>query len=448
MNHKSDNRPDKDRPQRSERDNRDRSRRPERDSRDDRPQKSGRDGSYPRRTERDNRDRPQRSERDNRDRSRRPERDSRDDRPQKSGRDGSYPRRTERDNRDRPQRSERDARDRPQRTERDNRDRPQRSERDSRDNRPYRTDQDKSADDIPTVRDTAAKVYAHWLRHPSRIDVAAQQILKQRSSGAKTARWSPRDKALFQELIYGVVRYHGRIEWLVNELSSKNPPSDHLAYASVAIGIYQLLYLDRVPAYAAVDAAVSIVRYAAGEMTSKWANAVLRKVSAAPEEFRTSVPQTKDPLYALSILHSYPLWMIEHWHRTMNMEMLERFLIWNNGRPHIFLRTNTTRIDPEKLASLLTNNFDHHSKIDPNFLSLEHSGSSGGDDDDGVGGDVDHWKLVKSGLASVQDVSQGLVSRLLDPQDVEEILDLCSAPGGKTGHLAELSPNCRIIATD
>ena len=89
-------------------------------------------------------------------------------------------------------------------------------------------------------------------------------------------------------------------------------------------------------------------------------------------------------------------------------------------------------------------NIGHPTKIDPNFLVLDHSGSGSA----GRVGDIAHLKLVKNGLASVQDVSQGLASRLLDPQDVEEILDLCSAPGGKTGHLAELSPNCRIIATD
>ncbi len=308
-----------------------------------------------------------------------------------------------------------------------------------------------------TPREAAVRDYVLWLKSSKRIDHITNQTLDQQ-------KWEDRDKALFNELINGVVRHHGRIEWIIKELSKKGLNRDHFANASAAIGIYQLLYLDRVPAYAAVDAAVDITSRRVGDAASKWVNAILRQISNDIDHWKTAVPITDNTRTKLAQLHSYPTWMAERWgkqfyktdqilHRKkmqlarsevdkpippVRDAQLEQFLIWSNRRPNITIRVNTHRTTQDELiGKFKRHNIGFHvTKLDPLFINLEHSFTPS------------DLNMAKNGLVSVQDVSQGLVAKLVAPQPKELILDLCAAPGGKTGHLAELCPECQVIATD
>jgi len=140
----------------------------------------------------------------------------------------------------------------------------------------------------------------------------------------------------------------------------------------------------------------------------------------------------------LSVEYSYPRWMVSRWANQLGANELIEFLQWGNRRPHVTLRVNRLKSTPEELRAKLTEkgiaSITHPGF--PEFLSLEHTGETG-------------WQeLFTLGIASAQDISQGIVARLVDPQLGEEILDFCSAPGGKTGHLAELAQGASIVATD
>lgn len=275
------------------------------------------------------------------------------------------------------------------------------------------------------------ETYSRWIENPFRIDLSAQKTIDR-------WKWEARDRAFFLEMIYGIVRQHRRIEWLIRRLGGEKEVPHAKAYACAASGIYQMLFLDRVPDFAIVDSAVIIARRAHGPAVAGWVNAVLRRLGRERDKWLTAIPGPKDLSYQLSIKHSYPVWMLERWMKMMPLAQLEDFLTWNNRRPRINLRINSLKTSVSEVKeNILQNGIRSDiSEIDPNFLIIQQTRNP------------DTLTHVKKGLATVQDHSQGLVARLVKPMDGEKILDLCAAPGGKTGYMAELCPGCSITATD
>lgn len=256
----------------------------------------------------------------------------------------------------------------------------------------------------------------------------------------RRTRWEVRDRNLFFELVYGTVRYHGRLQWLLDHLGTSKGEVDPAAKAAAAMGLYQLLYLDRIPDHALVDGSVAAARRIGGEGITGWVNAVLRRAVRETESWQLAAPEPSPRAMAahLATLHSHPEWMVQRWLSAIKKEELEPFLAWNNRRPKITLRANKQVTDADQLTADFEAEGVHVERppIPSDFLSINHVG------------DPTDIEAVKTGKASVQDYSQGLVAPLLAPKAGELILDLCAAPGGKTGHLAELAPDARIVATD
>jgi 16S rRNA (cytosine967-C5)-methyltransferase len=212
------------------------------------------------------------------------------------------------------------------------------------------------------------------------------------------------------------------------------------AQAALVVGLYQLAYLDRVPDYAIVDESVRMAKKLGGPPVAGWVNAILRKAADVRDTLRTVEPDDpKLPRYEkLAITHSHPTWMVSRWLEKHSRESVESFLIWNNRRPRTTIRINRGKVVPEQLTQTLTQRGVAFERIelDPAIIELEH-----GEDPSGM-------TEFKDGLFTIQDRSQGLVARLVDARAGDEILDLCAAPGGKSGHLAELYPEAKIVATD
>jgi len=284
-----------------------------------------------------------------------------------------------------------------------------------------------------SVRETAIRAYHKWSCNPTRIDAIAERALER-------GGWEARDKGLFLELLYGVIRQHGRLNWIITNLSTSREEPDPAGVAAVAVGIYQLYYLDRVPDFAAVNETVGVAKKLGGPRLAGWVNAVLRRASFERESWLEAAPPIgrTGPDKTFSIKYSHPDWMVTRWLSNHPVDVVERFLIWNNRRPSVTLRVNRLKSSPEEVIASLERAglTPHPTHYDPYFLNIDHPG------------DLRRLPEIKEGLVSVQDLSQGLVARILDAKPGEEILDLCAAPGGKTTHLAELAPEASITSTD
>ncbi len=280
-------------------------------------------------------------------------------------------------------------------------------------------------------RDTAIRLYANWLRKPERIEQYVDQAISE-------SNWEGRDRALFYEIMYGVIRQHGRLKWEIGKLSSKGASSNYYAYAATAIGLYQLLFMDRIPQHAATDTSVSVARRHAGPELAGWCNAILRGACRSLEEIRATVPHEDFKPRRLANICSHPLWLVEKWKETFNETELLQLLEWNNRRPDVHLRVNLNLTTPEEIVNILERKriSTRRSLFDPVFIHIRQTGF------------LEELDILRSGKITIQDISQGQVAKIVDPKAGEKILDLCAAPGGKTLHLAELCPECKIIATD
>jgi 16S rRNA (cytosine967-C5)-methyltransferase len=204
------------------------------------------------------------------------------------------------------------------------------------------------------------------------------------------------------------------------------------------VALYQILFLEKVPAYAAVDEAVRIASETHGGKWKAAVNAVLRTALRNSESMRVPA-DPEHPAVAASIEWSHPLWLVEKWADRFGIGRAIEICRANNERPKISIRINRLRGDAGAVRKELEERGIQY-EMSPyleEFLSLAKAG------------DLTGLEGFKRGRFTVQDASAGLVGHLVDPRPGQRILDLAAAPGGKATHLAELSGNeAAVIAVD
>jgi 16S rRNA (cytosine967-C5)-methyltransferase len=247
------------------------------------------------------------------------------------------------------------------------------------------------------------------------------------------------DKALLYEIVHGVIRNLGRIDWVLTGFYkgkfSKCIPNVKNA---MRVALYQIMFLDRVPEYAAVNEAVNFVKKLQGERSANITNGVLRNIIRSKDKIRYP-DKEEDLLGFLSAYYSHPSWLVKRWLSRYSAEFTEELLKSNNQKPILSLRVNSIVTNFAEMESLLKSENISFSKGKylPNFIEL--SGMS----------NITKWEYFAKGYFSVQDESTGFSCYLLDPKPNERVLDLFSAPGGKTSLLADLMQNKgEIIAID
>jgi 16S rRNA (cytosine967-C5)-methyltransferase len=204
--------------------------------------------------------------------------------------------------------------------------------------------------------------------------------------------------------------------------------------------LYQILFLDRIPDYASVNAAVDLAKLHGGEQAAGFVNAVLRRYLR--QKASTELPKPDAQTAALSQISEYwshPQWLVRHWRDYLRAGELEALLQANNEEANLVLRVNLLRASREKLLELLCREGTEATPTlwSPQGIMVRPSSS------------IDQLAGFQEGLFQVQGEASQLVSYLLAPQPGERILDACSAPGGKATHLAELTQDDgEIIATD
>jgi 16S rRNA (cytosine967-C5)-methyltransferase len=237
---------------------------------------------------------------------------------------------------------------------------------------------------------------------------------------AHRLRLDPRERALATQLAYGAVQRRATLDALIEALADRPPQRlEPAVLAGLRLGLFQLLFLDRVPAHAAVGESVELVKRESPR-GAKLVNAVLRR--AAREGRRRLAALRDDTPEHAALRHSHPEWIARLWWEALGPETARELLAAGNRPAENAIRANTLKAGPEELRSRLPVG----SRIEHDALVL-----------DGPW-DAHASPEYEAGLCMPQSRAAQAVARLLDPQPGERILDLCAAPGGKTTHLAAL----------
>ena len=283
---------------------------------------------------------------------------------------------------------------------------------------------------VSQARYEALHILVRVERDRAFADIALQHALER-------ARLDPRDSALCAEIVYGTLRWRRHLDWRLGpHLKRPLAKLDPWVRALLRLTAYQIVFLDRVPRWAAVDEAVSVARLKSrAPGPAEFVNAVLRSLTRSAQPPRLP----SDPVEAAAIRWSFPDWMAGRWIGRYGAAEAERLMAALNERPPITIRANTLRISRDDLARRLRD--EELAETDPTALAPE-----------GLAvrrGAVGRWAAFTAGWCSIQDEASMLIARLLEPKPGELVADVCAAPGTKTTHLAQLMGNRgRIVAFD
>ncbi len=244
------------------------------------------------------------------------------------------------------------------------------------------------------------------------------------------------DRRLLTQLVYGTLRNRSRLDWIIGLLyRGKAEAMDHSLRNILRIGLYQLLFTDRIPPFAAVNEAVKTAK-AMHPAGAGLVNAVLRKF-LKPGTSVAYPDKEKDPAGYVSVFHSHPLWLVEKWIGTMGFAETLELCKADNETPPLTIRVNRLKADREETGKALAGEGCEAQAADLSPEGLKISA---------LPVPVRELRLFREGRFVIQDEASQLVSHLVDPRPGEKVLDLCAGTGVKTTHLAELMGNQGHIA--
>ncbi len=256
--------------------------------------------------------------------------------------------------------------------------------------------------------------FASELLHSSRLDALSQA-----------------DRALATELTLGVLRWRSHLDHAVAQASSQ-PLSklDAAVLTALRLGGYQIAFLDRVPARAAVNESVELVKRAGRAFSAPFVNAVLRRLAADPARLTPPTAGESPDAQTLAAACAHPLWLVERWVQEFGSEAAQRICDYNQRVPETALRFTDNSVESELRAQ---------------GVELA-SGRIMATARQVISGDVTRTRAFAEGRVQIQDEASQLVAALVGKGS--RILDCCAAPGGKTSALAAANPNSLVVAVE
>ncbi len=253
---------------------------------------------------------------------------------------------------------------------------------------------------------------------------------------AERDRLDPRDRRLLQELVHGTLRWKTRLDHVLSVAA--NRPADRIEgqlLAPLRVAAYQLLFLDRVPGYAAVSEGVDEARRRAAR-SAGFVNAVLRRISRAPrlEEWPVGIV---DPMERLAIETSHPRFLVERWTKAFGDKRAREILDANNRRPAYQLLSFGDRGGRDALALRLAREGVETRRLALSDLALEVTS-----------GDPLATAAYDDGDFYIQDQASQAAALVPAPRPGEWVLDAAAAPGGKSFALLAAEPTVRVVAAD
>ena len=259
------------------------------------------------------------------------------------------------------------------------------------------------------------------------------------AQGLRRASLSLLDRKLATELVYGTVKTLGTLDWYLAKVVNRPLRKlDPLVLVILRLGAYQLLYLDRIPVSAACNESVELAKKWVHEGAAKLVNGALRKLARTKDQWKFPQGPEKE-LERIALEYYHPEWLIRRWKFRYGLAEAIKICEFDNARPAFSFRVNTLRDSRDGLQEKMA--------------------------EKGIGTRPSCWSpdgLICDSLPSldtlvesfgpdiyIQDESSMLDAAVLDPQPGDRVLDLCSAPGGKTTHLAQkMQDRGEILALD
>jgi 16S rRNA (cytosine967-C5)-methyltransferase len=249
-----------------------------------------------------------------------------------------------------------------------------------------------------------------------------------------------REQALLRALVFGVLRWRGRLDYIVSHFSKTAfDKIDPIILNVLRLALFQIICLDRIPDSAAVNTAVELAKASSAPWVAGFVNALLRR--AAREYQKVPWPDIeKAPVAGLAVEKSFPEWIIRRWLHRYGPTNTTNLCDSVNTIAPITVRTNTLRTSPVRLMENLAEEAGQVQQTiyAPDGIMIVDPAKS-----------IPELTAFKSGCFQVQDEAAQLVSLLLAPLPGERVLDACAGLGGKTGHIAQLMNNAgSVVALD
>lgn len=243
-----------------------------------------------------------------------------------------------------------------------------------------------------------------------------------------------KDKALLTEIVYGVLRRKRTLDIIIANFVKDIKVMDKTILNILRVAIYQMNFLDKIPTYAACNEAVEEAKEVS-ESDSKLVNGILRSFTKNPDDI--NVPGNKIDEYAYKF--SFEPWMIRLLIKQYGENTAKKIMSGLNTVPKVSIRVNELNSEYDEVYEKLE---DMEYEVSEGVICPEAINIKGGKS-------IENNPLFKEGKITVQDESAMLVAPLLDLEEGMTVIDLCSAPGGKTTHIAEILRNTgKVIAFD
>ncbi|HWR21065.1 MAG TPA: 16S rRNA (cytosine(967)-C(5))-methyltransferase RsmB [Verrucomicrobiae bacterium] len=257
------------------------------------------------------------------------------------------------------------------------------------------------------------------------------------------SRLSPQERALATELTYGVLRWQGRLDYLLAAVTDRPwERVDPALRRLLRLGAYQILFLTRIPAYAAVNETVAltqeVIRSQLKPVAKAFVNAILRRLLERHATIRFPDP-SGDPVGALAARWSHPPWLVARWLKRLGVEETEALLQANNDTPALSVMVNSLKRQSEEVQERLSKIAGSVTpgRFVPGAFHLND------------GAEALRDSAFADGWYFPMDEAAALPVLLLDPQPGDVVLDACAGGGGKTALLlGQLAGRGRVIALD
>lgn len=236
------------------------------------------------------------------------------------------------------------------------------------------------------------------------------------------------DQGLYTELVYGTVRMRRNLDYVISLFSSRPQAKIKVPIMNVLrSAVYQILYLDRVPSHAAVHEAVNLARHFGHEGVAKFVNGLLRSVVRERQNIRYPSMES-DVVEHIGLKYSFPSWIVEHWLNWLGREETIALCQAMNEPPTMHIRINTLKTSPGAMRAVLEEQgvTVGQGRYAPDILEVHPIYQ------------VVRNRALEEGMYYVQDESSALAAHALQVEPEQLVYDLCSAPGGKATHLAQL----------